>query len=1303
MEPHYLKLNSQNIFSPKFTRGYSSSNIRARRLLNNYPKTTKYSSNTISDFYSKNYIPSKNSLLISSNNFNLYTPKRHILNNNIRNIKSSKPRVKSSSFQKLLPSVINNQNRNMTQNKFCLETEKLYHETYQIKKVIKQLEKQLFFLSHENLIKDEQLYEKEQEINNIINNNYKSFDEEYNDDFNINNNNNYNDINMNNLKSSMGVLILKIKKEIKNTNNEIKNENYKLNYLKRSLYITKIKELSVESRLLQQQFSKINTLIENALNVKEQNDKTMEEYDNLKDNLNRQQIIISNLEQDCKSLEKQEYFLNNQLLNLKNELKTKIEKAKKNNNELNVLSLKNKNLTNDKIIKSQPYTTTINGMPITIKSLYSNRVTELKKNIGFYKKQCRYTEDMINKLKDQRKKLIENNKNLDQKIKISQKFLEGNTKFNRPQSSIGTHKVVLKDEDIINNLRLEYKAIKEDELVLEKKAIIYYEKLREIDLENEEKQRKEKEKEEENQIEFGIDENNPYYTDNEENVPESKIKFTSSQFNQFTYILFKNFEAKFIVAEEANNKIINPFNDIIKNNNITKVNYPSKEFDNIIEEFTKVIMKVLNSDNEYNHTLTKIFIGALLYNSECDTHKLVEYFSILFSYTRNYVLDEKNLIEKLKTKYKKQTKKLVECITSYILNDLSSSPYFSLFKMKDLLDKNDINLKDKYIEFLFYYMKKFNDPDAKLEDLKFSLLNDIVPIGDTTVHSKAFINDLDKDIDLQNNDEENLEGDINVDQKENKETNIDDNENIENDEKIEKDEKIENKNEIKKIINKEKKKIEENADIKDYKEYNENYENKTNEKESKNNKSYSHKNSKNSKNSKNTDNNKKIDTNNNNYENSMDIDIDKNELKNDDDNENNKDNNKDNDNDNDNNNKNDNINNDINNGNNNDNINNDNYNDNNDNDKENINNIIKEVDKNINIVNNNKVDNNINKDIINNAKKETNRNDTNENNDNKENKNIENLETDKNINNNITKSEANKKDEINNLNNDNIKDIKEKNNSTDKPTNNENNKIDDNKIDNNSIGDLEKRNENIEKYNKEQLNENDEKNNKSIDDIEKFIENKENINENSSENNQNNEPKFHIETEKEEIIETGNYENNKNKSKDKNEDNKKSEQKKSNRTKYKEDEYIIKNSQNEENNNNQKEDEKSKNNNSNSNNDSNLNGGEDSVTEITNEEYKKQIIDSINLIQNAIQNNSTDFNNLMNGIINTNLINGENYEYINIEDFNDKLISIGLILTDLQLSCLCSKFSVPNELRLIDKNKFVKSLEDNLKGNLKIE
>ena len=116
-------------------------------------------------------------------------------------------------------------------------------------------------------------------------------------------------------------------------------------------------------------------------------------------------------------------------------------------------------------------------------------------------------------------------------------------------------------DDIYDELPRHYGVSPQAPLSLEKKANIYFTKLQEIDKENEEKEKKEK-LDEENQIEFGIDENNPYFTDNEDNVPECHIKFTSSQFNQFTYILFKNFEAKFIVSDEANNKIIIPFNKL---------------------------------------------------------------------------------------------------------------------------------------------------------------------------------------------------------------------------------------------------------------------------------------------------------------------------------------------------------------------------------------------------------------------------------------------------------------------------------------------------------------------------------------------------------------------------------------------------------------------------------------------------------------------------------------------------------------------------------------------------------------------
>lgn len=1109
MEQHYSKISRENIYSPKIARGNSFTHYKNQKILKNLSTLMKSNNNTINYYNSPTInFPNKNNFYIS-NNHTLLSPKKILKKSSISiSRKYSKSRPKSSSIRKLLPSI--SQNMNISRNKFPFETEKLFQETNQMKKLIKELEKELSLLSNENMIKDEQIEQKEKEINDIIRNNYNKFgdlNDQYN--YNINYNNNlYNDLNANyNTNSSMGILMLKIKRGIRNINDEIKVENDKLNDLKKSLYITKIKELNIESKLYKQQYNKINSLLENALKIKEQNDIKIKEYDNLKENIDKQELLISNFEQECLELKENELFLNNQLSNLKQELKIKVDKTKKNKKELNILLIKNKNIDKDEILNSQSYTTKINGSPISIKCLYTNKVSELKKNINFYKRQCKYSDNMINKLKEQRKKLIDMNKNLDQKIKIEPGFIEGTSKIkkhDRPVSSIGRHSLN-KDEDIVTNLKAKYKAIREEEINLHQKVNIYSDKLKEIDV-NEERNEEENENGQ-NEIEFGIDENNPFYTDNEENVPDLHMKFTSAQFNQFTYILFKNFEAKYIIMDEANNKIINPFYDLIKKYNIINVNYPSEDFDTIVEQFTKVIMNVLKSENEYNHTLTKMFVGALLCNSDYNTNKLVDFFSILFSYTRNYISEEKKLIDKLKTKYKQETKKLIECITNYILNDINSSQYFSLFRMKDLLDENEINLKDKYIEFLFYYMKKFDDPDAKLEDLKFSLLNDIVPIVDTTLHSKAFVNDLFKELELDknNNEDLNVDGDINIDQKQNKTTNI---ENI--------DDNIKNNTEDKKTDKKEKKKDK--------------------NKDKKNKKSKSKNSSKNKSKSKSK------------------------------------------------------------------------------------------------------------------SKSEENTNDNN------------------------NKSGTKNKDDIYNPNIESVKDT----NIDGKKNKNDNNNVQENDIK------IIKDNNNSNKYS---YNLSDKINN-DIDVFRKDIKDNENKNDLLNKEIVNN------------INEINNKEN-----KDGNKINDETNNKKAPKEKYKEDEFIMPENEEEKG----KDDENNKTNENDklnngiiNNNETNINNEEDSITEITNDEYNKYILESINQIQKAMKNKSTAFNELMKGVINKMSVNGEFYEYINVEDFNEKIVSIGVTLSDIQLSCLCSKYCVPNELRFIDKLKFEKNLEDYINGNLKI-
>ena len=656
------------------------------------------------------------------------------------------------------------------QNYYNFETEKLYQETHQIKKIVKILTKQLSKLKNENLEKDKQISIKEKQINDIIlNNNLTTFDNiKNNSNLNIKNKNyknlndtkeyynyslissntNNNELNSDsnifndsiyvnalnsNKNSSTGNLFLKIKKEIKQTNNEIKLENEKLEQFKKSIFVTTLNELEIESKLLKSQINKIDSLLSNALLIKEENVKKLNEKDILKEHLLNQEKIISNLILMTNNLENEENELKNNLKKNKIELKTIMKRVNQNNSKLDVLKKKNDNLTKEKNKKKETYTIKINGNPITFNSLYINKINDLKKSIKFYKRQIKFSESEIIKLKDKRKKIIEVEKKMPMKLNdisnvnnIPKKINQNdNFSYSKDSSNINEGK-------IISNLRDKLYESKDEEKKLYEKMIAYQNKLKEIDIN--------KEEENESQIEFGIDNDNPYYIEDENNVPEKNNKFTSSQFNQFTYILFKNFESKGIILEESKNKLINPFIEFCNKNNLSKVQFPSNNFDLVSEEFTKIILKSLNSENTYNHIITKIFINALFFNAECDVNKLIEYFNILFSYTRNFSLEEEKYINKLKDKYKLQTEKLISCIKNYINNELKSSDYFPLLKMKEVLDHNEINLKDKYIEFLFYYMKKFEDPKAKLSDLKFSLLNNIISSNLCEIQNKENIN-----------------------------------------------------------------------------------------------------------------------------------------------------------------------------------------------------------------------------------------------------------------------------------------------------------------------------------------------------------------------------------------------------------------------------------------------------------------------------------------------------------------------------------------------------------------------------------
>ena len=668
--------------------------------------------------------------------------------NNFRGAKS--PVYKTTGNNNILYDTSNEN----TSNFFNLETEKLYQETRQIRKVVKFLTKELLKLKKENEEKDRQITIKEKEINNIIikNNSLLGIvvdtnEGNKNDEYSTNNSyisNNKTETNSNifndsiylnalssNRNSSTGNLFFRIKKEIKQTNNETKLENDKFERLKKSLYITKMNELTIESNMYKSHINKINSLLENALIIKRNNNIKKEELLKVKLNIEIQEKIENNLSSIILKLENKENDLRGKLEMDEYELINKTKEVNININKLVILKKKNENLNKDKVIKNEIYINPKNGNQVQINTMYKNKIRQLKKSIKFYERKIKYSEEELTLLKERRNKLIETEKikglklNIDinnkekEEIKIIKKgTLDNNNKYK-----------YMTDEEKIKYLKEIYKKSKDAEKMMEEKIERYNNKLNELELiEMEKAKEKEENNQNQSQIEFGIDNENPFYTEDEKNFPEISFKFTSSQFNQFTYVLFKNFEAKGIVEDTSKNKIIDMFYEYMKNNNISIIEYNSSKFKEVMEEFTKIIMTSLNNTNTYNYTLVNIFISALFYNSECDIKKLIKYFNILFSYTRNYSIEEEKYIKKLKTKYNEQTKKLINCIKNYLdSNESDNKEYFQLLKMKEILDKNKVNLKDKYIEFLFYYLKKFDDPKAKLSDLKFDLFYNIIP------------------------------------------------------------------------------------------------------------------------------------------------------------------------------------------------------------------------------------------------------------------------------------------------------------------------------------------------------------------------------------------------------------------------------------------------------------------------------------------------------------------------------------------------------------------------------------------------
>ena len=206
-------------------------------------------------------------------------------------------------------------------------------------------------------------------------------------------------------------------------------------------------------------------------------------------------------------------------------------------------------------------------------------------------------------------------------------------------------------------------------------------------------------------------ENNNKINENNTNINynSNSNTLTNEEFTEFTYILIKNFESKKISEETARQKII-----------IIPLSKEPLDNNKFIDQMSFNIMKSVHCDNNDSLQKVKKWLGTLLTLCANDQKKMTENFLALFSNITLYTQDQEILL----------SKKVKKCFLGkkdqiYQKLEPFKEKYVSFDFLKKLIEEQQIKIKDEYVQYLFYELKKFDDVNASLYDLKVQNLFDI--------------------------------------------------------------------------------------------------------------------------------------------------------------------------------------------------------------------------------------------------------------------------------------------------------------------------------------------------------------------------------------------------------------------------------------------------------------------------------------------------------------------------------------------------------------------------------------------------
>lgn len=610
-----------------------------------------------------------------------------------------------------------------------IEKEKLHEQVMQYKIITYQLQRELNSLKTDLKDKVSQIAIKDKEITTMLQKIESPEDLEKETES----------------EGSNANLLSKIRRECRKIELELDEESNMAEVLKKNKKITKTNEYVIELQIINKQIDQIRMMLDNSLNNRDSQIKEIFEYEKYEQTLSNQCLIIESLQASLNYEIQRERELRLEMDLLQKKIKEDnetIDKITKDNAKMmqtnNIIQQEKK-----KAMKDPRSRLIINDSA----TLYEKRINDLESQAFQYKQEANKSDKAVNELQMVKNSYLKA-KGMQQQMNDFNSSTNANVNTNTNANTNANSNIIYGQ----NNKQIEASKIKSQEIeseVLRLREILKNSKAKEEEFANIIYEYEEKIKSysseynsQQNIISIGINKDNPFYTEDPNNDPIQTQRFTNAQYTQFIFVLFKNFESKGITQEIANEKILEK---LIPNSEDQQQHHDSIK--DLMEIFASRTIQLLQCKHEPDRLRLEILFGALCYNCNSDFNSVFVNFLSLFDYITFYTKENE---DKMKRNIKKKYSSLFNRLKLKVRELDIKGDYISLIQLKKVIDDNITGIKDKYFAFLLYLMKKFDDENASLFDLKLRILFQLDTESDLAIGNKN-----DNSNNLKKNDNDN--------------------------------------------------------------------------------------------------------------------------------------------------------------------------------------------------------------------------------------------------------------------------------------------------------------------------------------------------------------------------------------------------------------------------------------------------------------------------------------------------------------------------------------------------------------------